>query len=110
MIAGALFDFNEFPIELGLWYRNNAGFANNHTISLGFNWKFQSAKVVNTNTYEYTTKFGLAYDAESYKPAVNTTHGSLELGFQKDIILNNDLKCPTSTSGICSYKFPWEFF
>lgn len=110
LVAGALFDFNEFPIEIGLWYRNNTGFSNNHAFSIGFNWKFQSTKMVTTNSYEYTTKFGLCYDAEAYKPAVNTTHGSIELGFQKDIIINNDLKCPTATSGQCNYKFPWEFF
>jgi type IX secretion system PorP/SprF family membrane protein len=108
--TGALFDFNEFPVELGLWYRNNAGFSNNNAFTIGFNWKWRSTKIITTNSYEYMAKFGLSYDAEAYKPAINTTHGSLELGVQKDIIINNDLKCPTASSGQCGYKFPWEFF
>ncbi len=112
LTIGSLIDFNDFPIELGIWYRNNTGFTNNHAFSIGFNWKWQSSRVSNSNSssYEYATKFGLNYDAEAYRPAINTTHGALGIGFQKDVIVADDIKCPTSTSGICSYRFPWEFF
>ena len=109
-IAGTLFDFNDFPIELGVWYRNNIGFSNNNAFTFGFNWKFRSTRIINTNRDEYMSKLGLSYDAEANKPGIGTTHGSLELGYQKDIIINNDLKCPTATSGQCGYRFPWEFF
>ncbi|MFT3681974.1 MAG: PorP/SprF family type IX secretion system membrane protein [Ferruginibacter sp.] len=110
LITGLLFDFNNFPVELGAWYRNNTSLSYNSAFTIGFNWKFRSTRMINTNSYEYMSKLGLSYDAEVYKPGVTTTHGSMELGYQKDIIINNDLKCPTATSGQCGYRFPWEFF
>lgn len=109
-MVGALMDFNEFPIELSCWYRNNFSLSNNNAFGIGFTFKWGQSKTVSTNSNEYESKAGLSYDAEIVKPGLNTTHGSLELGLQRDIILNNNLKCPTATSGICNYRFPWEFF
>lgn len=109
-IAGTLFDFNEFPIQLGCWYRNNAGFNNNNAFSVGFTWKWGQSKTVSTSTNEYSNRLGLSYDAEFNKPGIGTTHGSLEFGIQKDVIIDDNLKCPTASSGICNYRFPWEFF
>ncbi|MEO6454259.1 MAG: PorP/SprF family type IX secretion system membrane protein [Ginsengibacter sp.] len=110
LIGGILISFNEYPIELGCWYRNNSGLSNNNAFSVGFTWKWGQNKTGYTPTNEYSTKAGLSYDAEIIKPGLYTTHGSLELGLQRDIIINNDIKCPTASSGICSYRFPWEFF
>ncbi len=110
LILGTLIDFNEFPIELGCWYRNNVGFSNNNAFSVGFTWKWGEAKTVSTNSNEYANKMGISYDAEIVKPGLNTTHGSLEFGIQRDIIVGDNSRCPTATSGICNYRFPWEFF
>ncbi|HMO61075.1 MAG TPA: PorP/SprF family type IX secretion system membrane protein [Ferruginibacter sp.] len=110
LIGGMLFDFNDFPIELGLWYRNNMGLAYNNAFTIGFNWKFGNTRIVNTNRNDYLSKLGISYDAEARKPGIGTTHGSMEMGYQKNIIINNDFKCPTATSGQCGYRFPWEFF
>lgn len=109
-VAGTLFDFNEFPIQLGLWYRNNVGFNYNNAFSVGFTWKWGAGKMVSNNANDFSNRMGLSYDAEVNKPGIGTTHGSLELGIQKDIIVDNNMKCPTASSGICNYRFPWEFF
>ena len=53
---------------------------------------------------------GLSYDADIARPGLNTSHGSMEFGIQKDIITNSNNVCPTSNSGVCNYRFPWEFF
>ncbi len=110
LIAGALIDYNDFPIELGCWYRNTVGFTSNNAFSFGFTWKWGQSTTVTSKTKEYGNKMGLSYDADAIKPGLNTTHGSLEFGVQKDIIINDNLYCPTSSSGICTYKYPWEFF
>jgi type IX secretion system PorP/SprF family membrane protein len=110
LLAGVLFDFNEFPIQLGCWYRNNLGFNYNNAFSVGFTWKWGEGKMASTHTNDFANRMGISYDAEFNKPGIGTTHGSLELGIQKDIIIDDNLKCPTSSSGICTYKFPWEFF
>lgn len=110
LIAGALIDFNEFPIEFGCWYRNNASLSNNNAFSIGFSWKWGEAKTVTSMNKEYSNKLGLSYDGEIVKPGLTTTHGSLEFGIQRDIIVNDNSQCPTASSGICNYRFPWEFF
>lgn len=110
VIAGTLFDFNEFPIQLGCWYRNNVGFNYNNSFSVGFTWKWAAGKMASTNSNDYSNRMGIGYDAEFNKPGIGSTHGSLELGIQKDIIIDDNLKCPTASSGICNYRFPWEFF
>lgn len=107
---GALIDYYEFPIELGLWYRNAVGLANNSAFSVGITWKWGESSTVTSRTKEYGNKIGLSYDADIVRPGLNTTHGSMEFGIQKDVIINNNNYCPTSTSGICNYRFPWEFF
>lgn len=109
-IGGALFDFNEFPIQIGAWYRNNVGFNYNNAFSVGFTWKWGESRTFSTNTNEYSNRLGFGYDAEANKPGIGTTHGSMELGIQKDVIIDNNSRCPTANSGICNYKFPWEFF
>lgn len=108
--VGALIDYYEFPIEFGLWYRNAVGLANNNAFCVGVTWKWGEAKTVTSRTKEYSNRIGLSYDADIIRPGLNTTHGSLEFGIQKDVIINNNNYCPTSTTGICNYRFPWEFF
>ncbi len=110
LIAGLLFDFNEFPVQLGCWYRNNVGFSYNNAFSVGFTWKWGAGKMVSNSSNDFSSRMGLSYDAEINKPGTGTTHGSIELGIQRDIIIDDNLKCPTATSGICNYRFPWEFF
>jgi len=109
-ILGTLFDFNDFPLQLGCWYRNNIGFSNNNALSVGISWKWGQEKSVSTNSNEYSNRGGISYDGEINKPGTGTTHGSLEFGLQSDIIIGDNSKCPTATSGICNYRFPWEFF
>lgn len=110
LVAGLLFDFNEFPIQLGCWYRNNQGFSYNNAFSVGFTWKWGEGKMASTRSNDFANRMGISYDSEFNKPGIGTTHGSLEFGIQKDVIVDDNLKCPTSSSGICNYKFPWEFF
>lgn len=110
LVMGLLFDFNEFPIQLGAWYRNNQGFSNNNAFSVGFTWKWGEGKMASTQSNDFSNRMGISYDAEFNKPGIGTTHGSLELGIQKDVIIDDNLKCPTASSGTCNYKFPWEFF
>lgn len=107
---GALIDYYEFPIEFGVWYRNAVGLANNSAFCVGISWKWREASTVTSKTKEYSNKLGLSYDGDIIRPGINTTHGSMEFGIQKDVIINNNNYCPTSTSGICNYRFPWEFF
>jgi hypothetical protein len=108
--AGALIDYYEFPIEFGLWYRNAVGITSNSAFCIGFSWKWGEASTVTSKTKEYSSKLGFGYDADIARPGLNTSHGSMEFGIQKDIITNSENVCPTSNSGICNYRFPWEFF
>lgn len=110
LIAGVLVDYNDFPIELGCWYRNTVGFTSNNAFSFGFTWKWGQSTTVTSRKREYGNKMGISYDADMIKPGLNTTHGSMEWGIQKDIKINDNLNCPTSSSGICTFKYPWEFF
>ena len=108
--AGALIDYYEFPIEFGLWYRNAANLASNSAFCVGITWKWGEAKTVSSRKMEYSNRIGISYDADIVKPGLNTSHGSLEFGIQRDVIINDNNYCPTSNSGICNYRFPWEFF
>ncbi len=110
LIAGALIDYYDFPIEFGCWYRNAIGLSNNSTFSIGFTWKWGESSTVTSRTKEFSNKLGLSYDADIYGPSAATTHGGIEFGIQKDVIINDNRYCPTSTSGQCDYRFPWEFF
>ena len=110
MMLGTFIDYYDFPIELGCWYRNAVGVSNNSTISIGFTWKWGESSTVTSRTKEFGNKFGLSYDADIYSPGAITTHGGMEFGIQKDVIINDNRYCPTSNSGQCSYRFPWEFF
>jgi type IX secretion system PorP/SprF family membrane protein len=107
---GTLIDYYEFPIEFGVWYRNAVGLANNSAFSVGISWKWGESKTVTSKTKEYSNRIGLSYDADIMQPGLNTSHGSLEFGIQRDVIINNNNFCPTSNSGQCNYRFPWEFF
>jgi type IX secretion system PorP/SprF family membrane protein len=107
--AGALIDYYEFPIEMGLWYRNAVGMANNNAFCVGLTWKWGEATTVTSKKREYSSKIGLNYDADISRPGIIATHGSMEFGIQKDIITNKDKTCPTSLTGQCDYRFPWEF-
>lgn len=108
--AGTMIDFVEFPIAFNVWYRNNTSFSNNNAFCVGFTWKWGVSNTVTSMRKEFGSKMGISYDGELTKPGIRTTHGSLELGFQRDIIVGDNSKCPTASSGICSYRFPWEFF
>lgn len=108
--AGALIDYYQFPVEFGLWYRNAVGLANNSSFCVSFSWKWHESSTVTSRTKEYSNKMGINYDADLARPGLNTSHGSMEVGIQNDIITNNNRICPMSTSGICNYRFPWEFF
>lgn len=110
LTAGAMVEFLDFPIEFGLWYRNNVGFSNVNAFGLSFNWRFGDWKSPTSTRREYAGRMGVSYDAELTRPGIRSTHGSLEFGVQKDIILKDNMYCPTSTSGICTYRYPWEFF
>ncbi len=107
---GTLIDFREIPIDLGCWYRNNSSPSGNNAFSIGFTWKWGESSTVTSRKKEYGSRIGLSYDAELMKPGITTTHGSMELGIQRDIMVGDNMKCPTASSGICSYRFPWEFF
>ena len=110
LLIGTLIDYKNFPIEFGLWFRNNVNLKSNSAISIGLTWKWGSSNTVTSRTTEYSNKFGFGYDADIYSPGLASTYGGLEFGIQKDIILNDNRNCPTASSGICYYKFPWEFF
>lgn len=107
---GTLIDYYDFPVEFGLWYRNAVGVSNNSAFCIGVTWKWGEAKTVTSKTKEFSNRMGLSYDADIVRPGINTTHGSMEFGIQKDVIINDNNYCPTSSSGICNYRFPWEFF
>lgn len=108
--VGTLIDYYELPIELGLWYRNANGMGNNSAFCVGFSWKWGEATAVTSRKKEYSGRMGVSYDADVNRPGFNTTHGSMEFGIQKEFITNDNRICPTSQSGICNYRFPWEFF
>ncbi len=110
LVIGSLVDFNEFPLQLSAWYRNNTSMSYNNAYCVGLTWKWGEGKTVSTNRNEYANRMGISYDAEVNKPGIGTTHGSLEFGVQRDIIIGDNSKCPTASSGICTYRFPWEFF
>jgi type IX secretion system PorP/SprF family membrane protein len=108
--AGAIFDYAEFPIEFGLWYRNAIGLSNNSSFCLGITWKL-GKKMALLEKGQYTSRVGLNYDVDMYRPGVKTTFGSMEVGMQKDFNLKKgDILCPTSNSGSCNVLFPWQFF
>jgi type IX secretion system PorP/SprF family membrane protein len=109
-LIGTLIDYKDFPIEFGLWLRNSVNTKSNSALSIGLTWKWGNSNTVTSRTKEYSSKFGFGYDADIYSPGLVSTYGGLEFGIQKDIILNDNRYCPTSNSGICYYKFPWEFF
>ncbi|MEI9933741.1 MAG: PorP/SprF family type IX secretion system membrane protein [Ferruginibacter sp.] len=110
LVMGSLIDYNELPIEIGLWYRNNFSLSYNNSFSVGLTWKWGAGKNINSSENEYSWHTGVSYDAELNKPSAITTYGSSELGVSKDISLNSGIPCPTASSGICHYRFPWEFF
>ncbi len=107
---GTLIDYYDLPVELGLWYRNAANLNSNSAFCIGVTWKWGEAKTVTSRTMEYSNRIGISYDADIVKPSLNTSHGSIELGVQRDVIINDNNYCPTSSSGVCNYRFPWEFF
>jgi len=108
--AGAMIDFVQFPIAFNVWYRNNTSLSNTNAFCVGFTWKWGNGNTVTSMRKEYSSKMGISYDGELVKPGIRTTHGSLELGVQRDIIIGDNSKCPSASSGECSYHFPWEFF
>lgn len=111
MTAGALFDFKQIPIELGLWYRNNTSLSYNNAISLGFTWKWGQGRSQTSPLKEWSNSMGVSYDGEINKPGIRTTYGSMELGIQHNQPMGKDIICPTSDRGKCrNYQFPWQFF
>jgi hypothetical protein len=108
--AGAILDYAEFPIEFGLWYRNAIGLSNNSSFCLGVTWKM-GKKTERLNKGAYTSKMGLNYDVDMYRPGIKTTFGSMEFGVQKDFnVSGSGIPCATSNSGDCDVRFPWQFF
>ena len=63
------------------------------------------------NKGAYTSKMGLNYDVDMYRPGIKTSFGSMEFGVQKDFnVIGGDVLCPTGNSGDCNVRYPWEFF
>ena len=111
LTIGSLFDFTESYVEFGVWYRNNIGFSNNHSISLGVNIKLGKEK----NYYhpETATRYraGLSYDAELNSPGVKHTSGTTELGilYERNLKNEND-ECPKPFGDSdCKVRYPWVF-
>lgn len=107
---GGIFDFKEFPIEISCWYRNNTNVSYNNAFTIGFTWRWNQGRAAYSNNNDFGGKMGVSYDAEINKPGIGTTFGSMEFGFQKDISVDDNSRCPSATSGECGYRFPWEFF
>jgi len=108
--AGGIIDYADFPIEFGLWYRNAIGLSNNSSFCLGVTWKM-GKKTERLNKGAYTSKMGLNYDVDMYRPGIKTTFGSMEFGVQKDFnVSGSGIPCATSNSGDCDVRFPWQFF
>ena len=63
------------------------------------------------NKGAYTSKMGLNYDVDMYRPGIKTSFGSMEFGVQKDFnVLGSGIICPTGNSGDCNVRYTWEFF
>ena len=108
LTIGSLFDLPDRFLEFGIWYRNNIGIINNHSLSIGVNIKLGRDK--NYYHAEPSSRYraGLSYDAELNRPGVRYTSGSTELGLLYEKNLNNDDVCP-KPYGECETRFPWVF-
>lgn len=107
LTIGSLFEFPGWSIGGGIWYRNNFGFIDNHTINIGINLKLGSVK--NHYNGEAVTRFntGFSYEAELNHPGVRYTKGSMEAGMLYEKNLDGSNEC---RSVDCNVRYPWVFF
>jgi type IX secretion system PorP/SprF family membrane protein len=111
LTIGSLFDFPGAPIEAGIWYRNNTGFRENHSICIGINIKLGPAKNIYNGDAGVRYNTGVSYDAEVTRPGIGYTKGSGELGMLFEKNLNSSVECPKPLyyGEDCRVRFPWVF-
>lgn len=109
LMIGSLFDFPDSYIEIGAWYKNNIGFIDNHSISIGINIKLTNEKNYYHPEPVSRYRVGVSYDAELNRPGVRSTSGSTELGmmYEKNIS-QQETSCPRPYSPN-ETLFPWVF-
>ena len=110
---GTLFDFPDWAIGGGIWYRNNfgagksLGIVENHTLNIGITLKLGAF----TNHYNGEANMrlntGFSYEAELNRPGIRYTKGSMEAGMLYDKNLNGTSEC---RSVDCNVRYPWVFF
>lgn len=112
LVIGSLFDFPGSPLEAGIWYRNNTGFKENHSICVGINIKLGKEKSIYNGDAGVRYNAGISYDAELTRPGVSYTKGSAELGLLFEKNLSSTKECPHGLfyGSECGARFPWVFY
>ncbi|MBO9570926.1 MAG: PorP/SprF family type IX secretion system membrane protein [Chitinophagaceae bacterium] len=107
LTVGTLFDFPEWPVGGGIWYRNNFGLIDNHTINIGITLKLGANKNHYNGEANSRLNTGVSYEAELNRPGIRYTKGSMELGMLYDKNLDGTNECKNID---CNVRYPWVFF
>jgi len=108
LVVGSFLDFPYGPLEAGIWYRNNFGLVENHTIGITVTFKLGKDKNYYNGDASGRFNTGVSYEGEITRPGVRYTKGSSELGMLFEKNLENDGTCPKPYG--CATRFPWVFF
>lgn len=109
LVVGALVETPANRISFGTWYRNNAGFFNNHSVLFGINITLGSRQNYLNGPSGQKTRTGITYDLDIANPSPRYTVGSSELGFIFEKNIGGDGICPKPYKGEDLKKYPWAF-
>ena len=111
LIIGSLFDFPGLPMEGGIWYKNNTGLKENHSICVGINIKLGPQKNSYNGDAGVRYNAGVSYDAEITRPGTGYTKGSGEFGMLFEKNYNSSVECPKAVTygEDCKVRYPWVF-
>lgn len=107
LTLGSLFEFPGWVIGGGIWYKNNLGVVDNHTLNIGITLKL--GQVRNHYNGEAATRAnaGFSYEAELNRPGIRYTKGSMEMGMLYEKNLDGSNECRSID---CNVRYPWVFF
>lgn len=107
LTLGSLFEFPGWTIGGGIWYRNNFGLVDNHSIHIGIQLKLGSVKNHYNGEAVTRSNMGFTYEAELNHPGVRYTKGSMEAGILYEKNLDGSNEC---RSVDCNVRYPWTYF
>lgn len=107
LTVGSLFEFPGWTIGGGIWYKNNFGLIDNHTINIGITLKLSPVKNHYNGEAVMRLNTGFSYEAEINRPGIRYTKGSMEAGLLYDRNLDGSNEC---RSVDCNVRYPWVFF